>query len=538
MKKREAKESNGGGNVAEIRAAMPLMASAAGVTMPGNGRALPMVPLDQPLSGLCRAVGQALAAAPLFRMGEEFVTVDPETGETRAMTSDRFISWHQGFFHFYAPPRGENDPPRILSITRAGQARQILASDELRAHVRPLRAVHSVRLPVWRGSGPERTVDLLPAGYDLATGIFTADALHFAKDWTLDQAAVWLMVLLEEFPWYESGPVIHRRSLAAQVASMVGTFCKGMFPPGTVRPMVVYNGNQSGTGKSKLMRIGLAPVHGAPAENSKPKSEEELRNVLDAVALVGLPYLVLDDVVMLASPELNKFVTSPRHSPRIKGKSVVVPCDNVTQVFVTGNGLVLTEDLLRRSLVVDLHERRKASARTFARVIADEWISSDAFRRDALSALWALVRHWKEQGCPVPPEALASSFEAFKATVGGIVASAGFAHPFAPRECSMGGDESSRALERTLARLASALPADGAADWTGEEILEVLRADGVLDVVLPFAKDERKSLGHRLAKLRGREFLDDRGRAFEFGRRDTASRAVYPVRILPGAGEE
>ena len=41
--------------------------------------------------------------------------------------------------------------------------RRILASGTLRAHVRELRGVNLLRLPVWRGEGAALAIDLLPA---------------------------------------------------------------------------------------------------------------------------------------------------------------------------------------------------------------------------------------------------------------------------------------------------------------------------------------------------------------------------------------
>ena len=77
---------------------------------------------------------------------------------------------------------------------------------------------------------------------------------------------------------------------------------------------------------------------------------------------------------------------------------------------------------------------------------------------------------------------------------------------------------------------------EGAGEVTTDEILDRLREDGTLDVVLPFAcRDERKSLGHKLRRLRGRNFTDTRGRRFEFGRRNSAAGSRYVVRFLSDA---
>ncbi len=539
-------EASAGGRGAEIMAALPRMAAAAGVDLPAeSGGVVPVVHVRRPLAAQCRAVGQILHSAPIFRRGREFVTVAASTGEIEPMDVQRFRSWHQGIFHF---EDGSDDARRLVTCPKDWAA-AILASDEMAANVRPLVAVHPVRLPVWRGDGPERTIGLLPAGYDAATGILTLEDVPYPEDVPLADAVAWLCDVCGEFPWHEGGPLMARRSFAAHVAAMAGTFCRAFFAPSTVRPLVIYNGNQPGTGKSKLCRMALAPVFGAPEEDSKPKSDEELRNVLDAVALAGKPYLVLDDCPSLHSHDLNRFVTSPYHSPRVKGKSLVVRCAAVTQVFASGNGLRLSEDLEQRSLVADLFEPGKAAARKFRRVIEDDWIFSPDFRRAALAALWAMVRHWRDSGLPIPEEARHGRAPSYGRWIGGIVMAAGWANPFAERAAGVsGGDEAARALESALAALAAEIPHREAAEWTVAQVLEALRERGTLDVVLPFdVRDEKKALGHKLKRLRGREFVDDRGRRFSFGRREVAAGAAYPVRILdcgpavapaPPAGED
>jgi len=117
-----------------------------------------------------------------------------------------------------------------------------------------------------------------------------------------------------------------------------------------------------------------------------------------------------------------------------------------------------------------------------------------------------------------------------------VIVAAGFANLFAPHERPMGGDESGRTLETALCRMAATL--DPGDELTPAEILANLSESNALDVVLPFdCKDERKALGHKLRKLRGRVFTDAKGRRFEFGRREGAAGAFYAVHFLAPASE-
>jgi len=53
-----------------------------------------------------------------------------------------------------------------------------------------------------------------------------------------------------------------------------------------------------------------------------------------------------------------------------------------------------------------------------------------------------------------------------------------------------------------------------------------------LDVIVPYAKAQKKTLGDRLKPVRGWQFTDSRGRLFEFGRRKRSEGAFHPLRFL------
>lgn len=60
-----------------------------------------------------------------------------------------------------------------------------------------------------------------------------------------------------------------------------------------------------------------------------------------------------------------------------------------------------------------------------------------------LMALWSLVWHWNEQGCPSVCSASAMpSFEGFSEVVGSIVMTAGFISPFTKRPATTDGGTS------------------------------------------------------------------------------------------------
>lgn len=466
-------------------------------------------------------------ATPLFMFGESLATV-AEDGGISGMSPERFSSWVEQYLTFTRP--GKDEPVQI-SIGK-DLAGKILAADQFRGQLRELKRVALVRLPVWTGERDGKQIELARAGFDPETGLFTVDSLPFDESMTVDEAWAFFCEAYREFPWDREGATEWQRtrSFSAQLAAGFGVFCGNLFEEGTPRPLVVHNANQPGSGKSLLMRMILAPVFGPPAESGKPETDGELEKILDTAAIARKPYLVLDDCKSLSSQALNRFVTSPVHECRLYHSQRMAVIPKVTQVFATGNALVVSEDLDRRAMVIDLFEPGEAARRTFRREITPSWLFTAETRGRFLSAMWAFVKRWQAMGRPMLAEHRRGSFEDWTALVGGIVTAAGLANPFKPRQVESGGDESGRALKLVLGRLAGELSDDDSLSTS--DILTRAESDDLIEIITGGAKDPRKSLGWRLRRLRGRTFIDSKGRQFEFGRREVAAGASYPIRFV------
>ena len=513
-----------------IRRNFAAVAAATDSPAPGDGLRLPTVNLSNPISVIARTVGMILHAAPLFRFGETLSTVD-ETGRIAGMTAERFTSWAENWLSFTRPAK---DAPAVESIGK-DLAGKIMAADQFRDHLRELKAVSEVRLPVWTGEGEARTVELAPEGFDPATGLFTVNRIPYQDDLTENEGSAILWDCLKEFPYDPEGEtrVEKRRGFSAQMAAMIGVYCRELFPEGTPRPMIVYNANQSGSGKSLLMRVALAPSQGPPAESGKPETESEFEKVLDTAALARLPFLVLDDCRSIHSQALNRYVTSPVHACRLMHSQRMAMIPKVTQVFATGNGLTISADLDRRALVIDLFEPGDATARSFAKEITPGWLFSTDTRARILAALWALVRTWRDAGMPMMKEHRRASFEEWSGLIGGIVIACGMSNPFTPRLAETGGDERGRAVLRLLAIVAGEYPAGSEPMPTTQDLLDVADREGLTELLNLSEKDRRQSLGRLLRKsYLGRKFTDTQGRVFEFGRRKMADGARYPITFL------
>ena len=488
-------------------------------------RIAPQVDITKPISHVARTLGQVLRPVPIFIQGEFIVTVDESTGDTKPMRADRFCSWVEEFVAIVKP---KEDGTRATSMN-ADMAAKVLVSDQFRAGLRDLSAVHSVRLPVWNEHN--KSVRLLDAGYDERTQVFTVDSLPYPLDMKPEAAVAFFLDIFKGYPWSDEGRLQSRRSLAVHLAAMMGNFVRLLFSEGTQKPVIVYNGNQPGTGKSTLARMSLSPVYGVPEDKALPKSEDELRKELDAFAMARRTYMFLDDVGgHLRSHLLNRFITSPMHTGRKMGTGELFTAPNVTQVFITGNGLTLSPDLARRCLIVDLFCAVEARCRKFERIITDAWLSREDTRAQFLAAMWSLVRYWQQCGCN-RHDHLLESFEEWSAIVGGIVVEAGFCDPIkAAPELAM--DEQGEAFKRLFCSLAVSVKAGTETSFSVQDCREKAESLDIWETLIAGAKDELKTFGARLKKYRGRQWSDEHGRRFEFGRRETSRGSVYPVRVF------
>jgi hypothetical protein len=521
-RKKKTRPTTGKG-AAMLRMLQPVAASL-GAEIDAD-RIAPQVDITAPISHVARTLGQVLRPVNLFIQGDAIVSVDEITGDTKPMRADRFCSWVENFVSTVKP---RDDGVKAASMN-AETAAKVLVADQFRAGLRELAAVHSVRLPVWDERG--KSVRLLNAGYDERTQVYTVDALPYPLGMEPGAAVEFFLDILKGYPWSDEGKLQERRSLAVHLAAMLGNYTRLLFDEGTQKPVIVYNGNQPGTGKSTLARMSLSPVYGVPEDKALPKSEDELRKELDAFATARRSYLFLDDVGgHLRSHLLNRFITSPMHTGRKMGTGELFTAPNVTQVFITGNGLTLSPDLARRCLIVDLFCAVEARGRKFDRIITDAWLSQDSTRAQFLAALWALVRYWQDCGCN-RHDHLLESFEEWSAIVGGIVVEAGFCDPIkAAPELAM--DEQGEAFKRLFCALAADLPDGTTKAFSVGDCREKAEELDIWETLVTGAQDQGKAFGIRLRKFRGRQWTDAHGRLFEFGRKQNGTSSVYPLRFI------
>lgn len=503
---------------------------------PTEGSQLPQVNLDWPLKRLGRELGQLARGGNLFRRGQQFITIDERTGEARDMTPERFCSYAEEISWPFKL-KGAQNPMPVFNRFPKELAGLVLNSDDFREQAREVVAIYEPALPVWVGEGAGRTIELTAKGYNPANKVFCVNSLEYDRNLDPGEAQEWLLDTLGAFPWAEAekpSQVLLCRSFAAHTAGMLAPFCSLLLGEHARRPMIPCLANQPASGKTRLAQIALSPVFGEPVAVNADQRPEELEKIISTAALEQRPYLFLDDCGNFKSRALNMLLTSGRISTRIMGQSKMPDVPNRMQIFLTGNGIEIGGELSRRSVIVDLFYPGELAERKISNPITEEWLYARETRARFLAVLWSFVRHWRDHhGMKRFPEAKRPSFESFAEIIGSITLGAGLSNPFGPRHNVLGGDDEEKALVRFLCRLAGEVTdTENPPEYRPRELSDKAEEWGLLDAIIPYAKDQSKALGHRLKLQRGRQYRDTQARLFEFGKREVSAGAIYPIRFL------
>ena len=517
----------------DILRSLAPMAEQMGISLPGVARFAPVFDLEMPIRALALDMGRLLARQNIFLKSGEIVTVNPISGACDLMTAARFVGWIEEFCTVKHSGRGRKSMGRE-------DASLVLAQDIFRSCLRPLIAVHLMRLPVLDGEGKPRWLE---PGYDAESQIYTVETISYELDWTLDRSREWLNKHGEGYPWSwpdEERPHIeNNRSWAVQIAAMVGMYCRAFFKPGTTRPMITFIGNQPGTGKSTLVAMILIPVFGHASATKTPKDDSDMDKELETAANTAAPYLFFDDIGRgIFSNPLNRFITASSHSGRnMGGNNSAFRALAQTQVFATGNDIKLSPDLMRRSLVAELFLAGEVRDQHHDLIISPNYLARPEVTAGFLSALCGMVNNWAETQRLPHPRPL-ESFEEWTGIVGSIVQLGMYMDPLSPPDLSSGGSEDEDEMKLLLIRVAGDSDRTKTNVFDRKELVAKAREWGLLENVVGTKDDKdldataNKRFGRQLQKWRGRELVDSKGRKFRFGHRKKNVGASYPLTFL------
>lgn len=403
---------------------------------------------------------------------------------------------------------------RVPALFPLEAATRAVNAPEAMGMLRPLAGL--TMTPIVRADGSV----LATPGYDAASGyLYLPGQGVNVEPVPLEPAAAdvqvargWLEHMLAGFPWETKDDLVNYLGLL--LTPMLRLLC----PP--TYKLFAIGAHQPGSGKTLLADIATI-LHGGVLRSEVPEDEPEWRKQTTAIlANTTAPVVHIDNVTgVLKSGVLTGLLTAGQESSdRELGTSRMVTTLNDRVWVVTGNNLVLSGDLVRRTIIVMIDPNMaNPETRSFAIEDLKGWVRDH--RNKLLWSLLVLVRHWVAQGRPLEERRQSDSFTAWERTVGGILAAAGFEGAFdaeSGKRAAAGGDDDGLAgvlehawhvmgpdgwLVNTLLERSQTTSADvgdfvgEARDWLPGVILEKL------------ARSEaggRKSFGRWLMNRRGR----------------------------------
>lgn len=490
----------------------------------------------------------ALSEHPIFRREGVVMTIDPTTGLLDPMDATRFLTWiskHVVVFEDVLVGGGKNkqivrkvrDMPEVV-------AKATLRSDDFRYGLRPLTRVNLVRMPVFRRDGGRW---LLEEGYDEESGIYTMPSdVKIDETMKIEKARAIIEDYYSEFQWADVDPKTGQsRSKSVAICEAVALFGMGLQSIEASRMGFVFRASAAGGGKSLLAQMGIVPSYGLP-ETTTRANEDELRKSLDSAALQGSPYLFYDNLKgHLESALLEAFVTSPVWGGRVMGTQQKFRARKGTILLVTGNNLSLSPDLQRRMLQCDVHvENFDLQEKQHRRDLNPVVLNRNEIRSEFLSALWAFIRHWDDNGRPKAGEEgkpyRVATFAEWSDIFGGVVQAAGYGNPLVKPPEEQQADQKTPHQRRLVELMGKHLgepkeSGDGITEslaYTFQEIVDLCYESELFEFMMGEGKADYKEDGQTLrhyllkpsaASRMGRMLTDEMsgktGRVFTVGSR-------------------
>ncbi|TXH12060.1 MAG: hypothetical protein E6R03_13610 [Hyphomicrobiaceae bacterium] len=165
----------------------------------------------------------------------------------------------------------------------------------------------------------------------------------------------------------------------------------------------------AGTGKGLLCRVISSIAYGRKISAvTIGETSQEFEKRLSAELMSGHPVVFLDNVNnrSVRSNLLAAAITESPARVRKLGTSEMIAINNRCLILITGNGVTVAEDLVRRTLLVELDARNAApESRTFT----DDILKDTAEQRDELLAAVLTIWRWSRQD-ELPKGVSAGSF--------------------------------------------------------------------------------------------------------------------------------
>jgi len=223
--------------------------------------------------------------------------------------------------------------------------------------------------------------------------------------------------LIVDFPFKD------KSSKAHAVAYMILPFVRQMINGAT--PLHIGDAPTPGSGKGKLIRCLSHPFLGTPISASpEGANEDERRKNITALLMASESHVLFDNINQaLDSSSFATAFTEPVWGDRLLGLNKRVSLTVETIWAATSNNIQMTEELVRRSLLIRLDANMEKPwerpTEGFTHENITQW--GVEHRNELVTACCTLVRNWIDKGMPKFKGKAKGSYENWTKIVGGIL---------------------------------------------------------------------------------------------------------------------
>lgn len=288
------------------------------------------------------------------------------------------------------------------------------------------------------------------------------------------------------------------------IACLLTPFLRGLYSSMSERtPFFFFQGNRERTGKDYCAGVRSIVYIGHAKEEAPITEEEELRKKITSAHISGTELMHFsNNKGYLNNSVLEQTITTRIWSDRMLGGNEQVSFENKMEFSASGNvGIGFTPDLTNRSRFVNLFlDIEDANSRDFENPNLHLWVLKN--RSQVLSALFALVKNWVDQGMN-PGNVPFASFPEWARVCGGVMESAGYISPCTPdlEMLALGGDTETKDM-KSLFELCHVKKPDA---WlTRNEIKDLIQEEGLFSYLDLDSRGGQTKFGLALTRFIGR----------------------------------
>jgi DNA polymerase-1 len=329
--------------------------------------------------------------------------------------------------------------PHTMSRECAGK---LIASPQFRARLPEIIRILPIRLPIHLEGG----IVFPEPGYDRRFSTYLDPKAPEICEVPFDRAIELLTELHADFGWKDAQSLVHA------LARLITPYCRGLMGWHARFPFWHFCGNRPRAGKDYLAGVTQLLYEGHTCEDAPLEREsEETRKRITAALTSGRRTMHFANCQgYIQDAVLTQAITSSIFAARNLGSTDAradLKLPNEIEFSMSANvGLTFREDIEPRTRKISLcFYEENPNGRKFSKPDLHGWVLQH--RSELLGAVDALVRRWKERGCPDGPTPF-NSFPEWGNVVGGIMHTAGLGDPCLPHadQDDIGGDRSERAM--------------------------------------------------------------------------------------------